>query len=101
MLDSAGTRMVSETIATLKKEGRGIVVITQDPAMAVAADRLVVLSAGNIVADGPPREVFLHCPDGLLELPEMARLSVALRKKGVTTGRLWMSSREALEDLCR
>ncbi len=47
MLDSAGTRMVSETIAALKKEGRGVVVITQDPAMAVAADRLIVLSAGK------------------------------------------------------
>ncbi|HEY3272771.1 MAG TPA: ATP-binding cassette domain-containing protein [Methanocella sp.] len=101
MLDSAGTRMVSETIAALKKEGRGVVVITQDPAMAVAADRLVVLSAGSIVADGPPREVFSHCPDGLLELPEMARLSVALRKKGVATKRLWLNLHEATEDLCR
>jgi ABC-type multidrug transport system ATPase subunit len=101
MLDSAGTRMVSETIATLKKEGRGVVVITQDPAMAVAADRLVVLSAGTIVADGPPCEVFSHCPDGIIELPEMARLSVALRKKGVPAERLWMNMHEALEDLCR
>jgi energy-coupling factor transporter ATP-binding protein EcfA2 len=101
MLDSAGTRMVSETIAMLKKERRGIVVITQDPAMAVAADRLVVLSAGSIIADGPPREVFSRCPDRLIELPEMARLSVALRKEGVATKRLWLNSHEAREDLCR
>jgi energy-coupling factor transporter ATP-binding protein EcfA2 len=101
MLDSAGTRMVAETIAMLKKAGTGIVVITQDPAVAAAADRLVVLSTGSIVTDGSPREVFSHCPDSLIGLPEMARLSVALRKKGVAAGRLWMSPQEALEDLCR
>jgi energy-coupling factor transporter ATP-binding protein EcfA2 len=101
LLDAAGTRMVTETIALQKKEGRGIVVITQDPAMAVAADRLVVMSAGSIVVQGSPREVFSGCREDLIELPEMARLFVALRKKGVATERLWLSSREALEDLCR
>jgi energy-coupling factor transport system ATP-binding protein len=101
MLDATGTRMVMETVAALKKEGRGIVIITQDPAVAAVADRIVVMSAGRIVTQGPPREVFSHCPEGLIELPEMARLSVALRKKGAGEGRLWMSPREALEDLCR
>jgi len=103
LLDSEGARMVTGTIASLKKEGRGIVVITQDPAIAAAADRLMVMSAGNIVAEGPPREVFACCPDGLIELPEMARLSASLREKGVSTGRLrlWLNTHEALEDLCR
>lgn len=101
MLDSPGTQMIMETIAVLKKEGRGIVVITQDPAVAAVADRLVVLSSGSIAAQGPPREVFSHCPDGLIELPEMARLSIALREKGVAAGRIWLNAREALEDLCR
>jgi energy-coupling factor transport system ATP-binding protein len=101
LLDSAGTQMIMETAAALKKEGRGIVIITQDPAVAAVADRLVVMSAGSIVAQGPPREVFSHCPEGLIELPEMARLSVALGKKGVGVGRLWLNMHEALEDLCR
>lgn len=101
LLDSAGTKMIMDTIATLKKEGRGIVVITQDPAVAAVADRIVVMSAGCIVTQGPPREVFAHCPEGLVELPEMARLYVALNKKGVGRGRLWLDSREALEELCR
>jgi energy-coupling factor transporter ATP-binding protein EcfA2 len=101
MLDSAGTQMIMETLVALKKEGKGIVVITHDPAMAVAADRLVVMSAGSIVAQGLPREIFSSGLDDLIERPEMARLSVALRKKGVATRRLWMSPHEALEDLCR
>jgi energy-coupling factor transport system ATP-binding protein len=101
MLDSAGTRMIMETLVALKKEGKGIVVITHDPAMAVAADRLVVMSAGSIVAQGLPREIFSSGLDDLIERPEMARLAVALRKKGVATRRLWMSPHEALEDLCR
>jgi energy-coupling factor transport system ATP-binding protein len=101
LLDAAGTRMVTETIAAQKKEGRGIVVITQDPAVAAVADRLVVLAAGSIVKQGSPREVFSQCPDGMVELPGMARLAVALGKKGVKAGRLWLNARVALEDLCR
>lgn len=101
MLDATGTRMVTETIAAQKKAGRGIVVITQDPAMAVAADRLVVMSAGSIVAQGIPREIFTSGLDDLIERPDMARLSVALRKKGLAAGRRWLSVNEALEDLCR
>jgi energy-coupling factor transporter ATP-binding protein EcfA2 len=101
LLDATGTRMVMEAVATLKKEGKGIAVITQDPAMAVAADRLVVLSAGSIVAQGSPREVFASGPAGLIERPEMARVAAALRKKGVAVERLWLSPIEAVEDLCR
>jgi energy-coupling factor transporter ATP-binding protein EcfA2 len=96
LLDAAGTRMVEETIAALKKEGKGIVVITHDPAVAAVADRLVVLSAGSIVADGPPREVFSSCPEGLIELPEMARLARSLGHR-----RLWLNVDEAMEGLCR
>jgi len=101
LLDSAGTKMITDTVAALKKECRGIVVITQDPTVAAVADRLVVMSRGSIVAQGPPREVFSQCPESLVELPEMARLGVALRRKGLNTGRLWLNAREAREDLCR
>jgi|AGTN01.2.fsa_nt_gi ABC-type cobalt transport system, ATPase component len=101
MLDSAGVKMVADAIARLKKEGKGIVVITHDPAMAADADRLVVMSAGDIITQGSPRDVFSSCPEGLIELPEMARLSASLRNKGIAAGRLWLSPHEALEDLCR
>jgi hypothetical protein len=59
------------------------------------------MSAGSIVAQGSPREIFSTGREDLIELPEMARLSVALRRKGVATKRLWLNSKEALEDLCR
>lgn len=101
MLDSDGTQMVTDVIARLKKEGKGIVVITHDPAIAAVADRLVVMSAGSIVAQGPPREVFSCCPEGLIELPEMALMSVSLQKKGIAVRRLWLNVNEAAEDLCR
>jgi energy-coupling factor transporter ATP-binding protein EcfA2 len=101
LLDAAGARMVADVMARLKKDGRGIVVITQDPAISAAADRLVVISAGSVVAQGPPREVFSACTDGLIELPEMARLAASLRKKGRATERLWLDVGEALEGLCR
>ena len=58
LLDSDGKRMVMDAIGTQKSEGRGIVVITQDPSVAVYADRVVIMSKGSIVAQGPPAEVF-------------------------------------------
>jgi energy-coupling factor transport system ATP-binding protein len=96
MLDGKGTKMVAETIASLKRAGKGIVVITHDPAMAAMADRIVVMDAGNIIANGSPREVFSSCPEGLIELPETVRLSRALGHR-----RLWLNVEEAKEDLCR
>jgi energy-coupling factor transporter ATP-binding protein EcfA2 len=100
LLDATGTRKITETITALKKEGNGIVVITHDPAMAASADQLIVMSAGSVLAQGSPREVFSSCHDDLIELPEMARLSVSLREKGIASRRLWLNLNEALEDLC-
>jgi energy-coupling factor transporter ATP-binding protein EcfA2 len=96
MLDVAGTSMVTEAFSRLKNEGKGIVVITHDPAVAAAADRIIVTDAGSIGAQGTPREVFASCPEGLIELPEMARLARSLGYR-----RLWLNVNEALEDLCR
>lgn len=106
-LDSEGIRMVTRAVGALKKDGKGIVVITQDPAIAASADRLLVMSAGSIVSQGPPGEVFsCRRPDegnaaGLVERPEVTRLWERLREKGVVTGRPWLTVQDALEELCR
>lgn len=101
LLDSAGRAMVAGVIAALKREDKGIVIVTQDPEVAAGADRVVVMAGGRIVAQGPPREVFSSELAGLVELPEMARLAIRLREKGVTVDRLWLNAAEAKEDLCR
>ena len=59
MLDPSGRREVVETITRLCREkGITVVLITHHMDECVGADRLIVMSQGNIVADGAPREVF-------------------------------------------
>ncbi len=59
MLDPSGRREVVETITRLCREkGITVVLITHHMDECIGADRLIVMSQGNIVADGAPREVF-------------------------------------------
>lgn len=57
--DRATAAAVAETLSRLAGEGRAIVFATHDLRLvARIADRVLVLSEGRIVADGPPVEVF-------------------------------------------
>ena len=86
MLDPRGRREVMETITALNREkGITVVLITHHMDEAAKADRVVVLSAGRVVADGTPREVFsqvdlLHSIR--LAAPETVELCDELNKNG-------------------
>ena len=59
MLDPIGRREVLSTIRDLnRKSGVTVVLITHHMDEAAQADRLVVMSKGRVIADGPPGEVF-------------------------------------------
>ena len=59
MLDPSGRREVVETITALCREkGITVVLITHHMDECVGADRLIVMSQGNIVLDGAPKDVF-------------------------------------------
>lgn len=99
-LDQDGASMVSNIIDEIKKEGRGMVVITHDPALAAKADRIAVMDQGSIVLEGEPDYVFSAVPDGLIELPEMVRLALRLRARGMEVNTL-LSVNDMAERLCR
>ncbi len=86
MLDPKGRREVMDTILTLNKEkGITIVLITHHMDEAAQAQRVVVLSEGQIAADGTPEEVFaqvelLHSIR--LAAPETVELCHALNENG-------------------
>jgi energy-coupling factor transport system ATP-binding protein len=101
LLDSDGKRMIMGAIGTQKHEGKGIVVITQDPSVAVCADRVVVMSGGSIVTQGAPSDVFTPAIGEMVGLPEMARLSIRLREKGFAINRPWLTVDETVRELCR
>jgi len=58
-LDPAGTRSIFEVLQRLAREGKTTIVLTEHKLgwLAAFVDRLVVLHAGQLVADGPPRDV--------------------------------------------
>ncbi len=87
MLDPIGRKEVMETVKRLNREnGVTVVLITHHMDEAAQADRLIVMSDGKIIADGPPREVFQDV-EGLkaagLTVPETVELLYELRREGL------------------
>lgn len=86
MLDPRGRREVIETISALNKEKKiTVVLITHHMDEAAQAQRVIVLSKGQVAADGTPREVFskvdlLHSIR--LAAPETVELCNELNKHG-------------------
>ena len=90
MLDPKGRREVINALLKLKNDlGISIILVTHFMDEAVKADRVVVMSDGNVCLDGTPAEVFTNAE--LLEsiglaVPKPLELAVELRKSGVDIG---------------
>lgn len=87
MLDPIGREEVISTVTRLCREkGMTVVLITHHMDECVGADRLIVMSNGNIAADGVPAEVFANIElmegEGLA-VPETTRLLYDLRRQGM------------------
>lgn len=87
MLDPTGRIEVMNTIKKLnREEGKSIVLITHYMDEAVQADRVVVMSQGEIRMEGTPKEVFSQV-DRIKELgldvPQVSELVHELRKEGI------------------
>ena len=86
MLDPRGRESVINIIRDLRNEhGVTVVLITHHMEEAVDADRIIVLSDGEIIMDGEPREVFLDV-DTLrragLSVPETVMILRDLKEDG-------------------
>lgn len=88
MLDPQGRRTTLGLMHELReKEGKTVIMITQRPEEAERADRILLMDAGKIIADGTPREVL---SDGTL-----------LRRSGLRppfSVRLWAEIRDLLPE---
>lgn len=84
--DAAGVSIIEEAVSDLVADGRLVVCITHDVEFARAcADRVVALSAGEVVADGAPREVFTDAEamdETGLQAPIATRVGAALGVDG-------------------
>ena len=103
MLDPKGRREVMDTIIKLNKEkGITVVLITHHMDEAAMAQRVVVLSKGQIAVDGTPREVFsrvelLHSIR--LAAPETVELCNELNKHGFSLPLDRLSAEECAQAL--
>lgn len=103
MLDPIGRNEVLNTIRRLNREqGVTVVLITHHMDEAAQADRLVVMSKGKIIADGPPKTVFQDV-EGLravgLSVPETVELLYELRQSGLDVPLDAVSDAECAEAL--
>lgn len=87
MLDPNGRLEVMETIKRLNEaEGKTIILITHYMEEAVKADRIIVMSQGNIALEGTPKEVFKQVErikELGLDVPQVTELAYELRKEGI------------------
>ena len=81
MLDPAGRAAVLAIVRQLQAQGTTIIAITHEMDEAAQADRVVVLDAGRLAMDGPPRQVFARVAELRalsLDVPPIADLALRL-----------------------
>ena len=102
-LDPAGQREVLDALSRLRRDRSTTIVMTEsDPeAVAVFADRMVVLEKGQIAVEGTPRELFCQADRmGALgvAVPQMAQVATSLNRR-LGTGFDFLTQEEARETL--
>jgi len=85
-LDYAAKQVLTELLRDLRNGGTAILLVTHDVELAAeAADRVVLMSQGEVIADGSPQAILANSP---LFAPQVARLFPE-------TG--WLTVRDVLE----
>lgn len=104
-LDPADRASLLAAVADVRAAlGMAVVLITHLMDEALAADRVVVLAAGQVVFVGTPRELFAdpaHARSWRLELPPLLQLQEELLAHGIDLGHEPLTVETALERLCR
>jgi energy-coupling factor transport system ATP-binding protein len=88
-LDYDAKRSLVTILQSLKAEGVAVVLATHDVELvAMVADRAIVLAQGELIADGPARDVVCHTP---AFAPQVAK---------VLSPQFWLTVSEVEEALC-
>lgn len=105
MLDPSGRESVFSIARSLCREkGVTVVWITHFMDEAAKADRLIIMSDGKVATQGTPKEVFSRAESVLplgLDVPEMTKMALSLRKKGLDLPQDILSVDEMVVNLCR
>lgn len=83
MLDGRSREDVAEVLLACRDRAIGLLWITHRLDEALGADRIVLLRAGRVVADGSPAQVLSATPDLAALLPATAALATRLAAQGL------------------
>lgn len=104
MLDPQGRQEVLDTVQSLHRAGRTVVMISHYIEEAVFADRVVLVHDGQVLAQGTPRQMLtdldLLARTGLTP-PLAVRMYYDLKDAGVTLNRCPLTREELVEALCQ
>ncbi|MDR6999740.1 energy-coupling factor transporter ATPase [Neobacillus niacini] len=84
MLDSFGRKEVLQVMRKMNNMGMTIITVTHHMSEAAEADRIIVVEGGQIVMDGPPREIFKHkqkLEDLQLEVPSVSQMAEGIHSQ--------------------
>ena len=104
MLDPKGRRDIIDLVTKLHKEnGITVVMITQYMEEAIGADRVAVMSGGELILEGTPKDVFsqdelLH--KHRLDVPVMQQLANRLNARGANLPKSILSVEEMAQAIC-
>ena len=105
MLDPKGRRDIIDLVTKLHKEnGITVVMITQYMEEVIGADRVAVMSGGELILEGTPKEVFsqdelLH--KHRLDVPVMQQLANRLNARGANLPKCILSVEEMAQAICQ
>ena len=105
MLDPKGRRDIIDLVTKLHKEnGITVVMITQYMEEAIGADRVAVMSGGELILEGTPKEVFsqdelLH--KHRLDVPVLQQLANRLNARGANLPKSILSVEEMAQAICQ
>ena len=103
--DPTEARRIMDILEEYNERGNTVVVVTHDMALAATyTDRLIALKDGDVLADGPPEEVFLEqaaLAETNIRPPQITRLWDALRERlsREDLERVWLTVDDAYNDL--
>lgn len=104
MLDPRGRKEVNDVIKKLNKEEKmTVITITHYMDEAVNADRIIVLSDGEIIKTGTPQEIFADLDTlnrAKLDLPRSRYIANELKKRGLPIKDGILTREELAEELC-
>ena len=106
MLDPSGRDAIMDIIKELHDEGKTVVLITHVMEEAAAADRIILMNGGKLLADASPVDIFSNdneekLKENALELPFAAKMANELRRNGIAVPDGIITDEQLADYLCK